>query len=201
MTTKFPTLNISVFVSSWVSGFEKPGQTRSPCVFVALLRCAHTLTCIIRGLYLHASTDSCMSTVDLSNQCLKKDFRRDTPWNHAENLSENPSSCTDLKDPRSGVDYSCEIFAWLHSASLRKSFVMDWFERSTVWCWLLVLKMSSSVAAHTINPDLLDCEDTTPLLRPIFRRPLRWLLVVPTLGGNFLRTWKRMDGLHTLWKK
>jgi hypothetical protein len=32
--------------------------------------------------------------------------------------------------------------------SLRKSFVIHWFERSTVWCWLLVLKMSSSAAAH-----------------------------------------------------
>ncbi len=32
--------------------------------------------------------------------------------------------------------------------SLRKSFVIHWFERSTVWCWLLVLKMSSSVSAH-----------------------------------------------------
>ncbi len=46
MTTKSPTLNISVFVPS-VWDFEKPGETRSPCVFVALLRCAHTLTCII----------------------------------------------------------------------------------------------------------------------------------------------------------
>ncbi len=46
-------LNISVFVPSSVGGFEKTGQIRLPCVFVALLRCAHTLTCIIRGLHLH----------------------------------------------------------------------------------------------------------------------------------------------------
>ncbi len=94
------------------------------------------------------------------------------PWmcNHDEILSENPSSCTDLKDPRSGVDYSC-------------------------WRWVPL-----KVHMH-INPGLLDCEDTTPLLLPIFRRPLRRLFVVPTLGGNFSRTWKRMDGLHTLFKK
>ncbi len=69
MTTKSPTLNISAFVPSSVWVFEKPGQTRFPCVFVAQLRCAHTL---------------------------------------------------------------------------RKSFVMHLFERFTVWCSLLVLKMSSS---------------------------------------------------------
>ena len=63
MTTKSPTLNISAFVPSSVRGFEKPGQTRFPCVFVALLRCAHTLTCIIRGLHLHVSTGSYMSKV------------------------------------------------------------------------------------------------------------------------------------------
>ena len=33
--------------------------------------------------------------------------------------------------------------------SLRKSFVMHLFERYTVWCSLLVLKMSSSEAQHT----------------------------------------------------
>ena len=63
MTTKSPTLNISAFVPSSVRGFEKPGQTRLPCVFDALLRCAHTLTCIVRGLHLHLSTCSCMSKV------------------------------------------------------------------------------------------------------------------------------------------
>jgi hypothetical protein len=51
MTTKSPTLNISAFVPSSVRGFEKPGQTRFPCVFVALLRCAHTLTCIFNFTY------------------------------------------------------------------------------------------------------------------------------------------------------
>jgi hypothetical protein len=51
MTTKSPTRNISAFVPSSVWGFENPGQTRFPCVFVPQLRCAHTLTCIIRGLH------------------------------------------------------------------------------------------------------------------------------------------------------
>ena len=37
MTTKSPTLNISDFVPSSVRSFEKTGQTRFPCVFVALL--------------------------------------------------------------------------------------------------------------------------------------------------------------------
>ena len=130
MTTKSPTLNISAFVPSSVRGFEKPGQTRFPCVFVALLRCAHTLTCIFRGLQLHVSTDSCMSKV--------RSLVLHALCNHGENLSENPSSCTYFKDPRSGVHYSC-------------------------WRWVpLQLHMH-------INPGLLDCEDTTPLLRPIFR--------------------------------
>jgi hypothetical protein len=43
----------------------------------------------------------------------------------------------------------CTVQPWWKS--LRKSFVMNWFERSTVWCWLHVLKMSSSAAAHA-NP-------------------------------------------------
>ena len=109
MTTKSPTLNISAFVPSSVRGFEKPGQARFPCVFVALLRCAHTLTCIIRGLHLHISTGSCMSKVR--------------------------SSCP-----------PCTVQPW--RKSLRKSFVMHLFQRSTVWCSLLVLKMSSSAVAH-----------------------------------------------------
>ncbi len=46
-------LNISVFVPSSVGDFEKASQTRLICVFVALLRYVHTLTCIIRGLHLH----------------------------------------------------------------------------------------------------------------------------------------------------
>jgi hypothetical protein len=60
--------------------------------------------------------------------------------------------------------------------SLRKSFVIHLFERSTVWCSLLVLKMSSSAAAHGHKswPSWLWRKktwerDTTPLLRPIFR--------------------------------
>ncbi len=60
---KSPTLTISVFVSSSIRGFEKPGQTRFPCVFVTLLRVTHTLTCIIRGIHLHTYTDSYMSKV------------------------------------------------------------------------------------------------------------------------------------------
>ena len=47
------TTYISVFVPSSVGGFEKAGPSRLPCVFVAVLRCAHTLTCIIRGLHFH----------------------------------------------------------------------------------------------------------------------------------------------------
>ena len=54
MTTKSPTLNISVFVTSSVGGFEKTGPTRLSCVFVEVFRCTDTLTCIIRGLHLHA---------------------------------------------------------------------------------------------------------------------------------------------------
>jgi hypothetical protein len=111
MTTKSPTLNISAIVPSSVSGFEKPGQTRFPCVFVAQLRCAHTLTCIIRGLYFHVSTGRYISKVR--------------------------SSCP-----------PCTVQPW--RKSLRKSFVMHLFERFTVWCSLLVLKMSSSAR----SPDL-----------------------------------------------
>ncbi len=99
MTNKSLTINISDFVPSSVCGFEKTGQTRFPCVFVALLHCAHTLTCIMRGLHLHVSTDNCMSK--------GRSLVLHTLCNHGENLSENPSSCTYLKDPRSGVYYSC----------------------------------------------------------------------------------------------
>jgi hypothetical protein len=139
-----------------------PGKRGSLVFSLRCFRCAHTLTCIMRGLHLHVSTDSCMlkvRTLVLHALC-----------NHGENLSENPSSCTYLKDPRPGVHYSC-------------------------WRWVpLQLHMH-------INPGLLDCEVTTTLLRPICRRPLRRLFVVPTLGGHFLTTWKRGDGLHTLFKK
>ncbi len=81
ITTKSPTLKISAFVPSSVRGFEKPGQTRFPCVLVALLRCAHTLTCIIRGMHLHVSTGSCLSKVRSSCppctvQPWRKSFRK-----------------------------------------------------------------------------------------------------------------------------
>ena len=72
--------------------------------------------------------------------------------------------------------------------SLRKSFVMHLFERSTVWCSLLVLKMSSSAAAHAHKswPSWLWRHNPSP--PPHFSGPLRRLFVVPTLGGHFLRT-------------
>ena len=50
MTTMSHRLDISVLVPSSTGVFEKAGPTRFPCVFVAVLRCAHTLACIIRGL-------------------------------------------------------------------------------------------------------------------------------------------------------
>jgi len=51
--------------------------------------------------------------------------------------------------------------------SLRKCFVMHLFERSAVWCscWSWV---PLQLHMH-INPGLLDCDDTTPLLRPLLR--------------------------------
>ena len=97
MTTKSPTLNISAFVPSSVRGFEKPGQTRFPCVFVALLRCAHTLTCIIRGLYLHVHLH-----LHVKREVLLSSMHCAT----MPKMSQNPSSCTYLKDARSGVHYS-----------------------------------------------------------------------------------------------
>ena len=39
-----PILNISVFVPSSVGDFENAGQIRLPCVFVAVIPSAHTLT-------------------------------------------------------------------------------------------------------------------------------------------------------------
>jgi hypothetical protein len=63
MTTKSPTLNISVFVPSSVRDFQKPGNTRLSRVFVVVIHCTHTLTCIIRCLHLHVSTANCMSKV------------------------------------------------------------------------------------------------------------------------------------------
>ena len=45
-----PQTQYHCFVPSSTGVFEKAGPTRFPCVFVAVLRCAHTLACIIRGL-------------------------------------------------------------------------------------------------------------------------------------------------------
>ncbi len=45
MTTETPNLNISVFLYPSPWGLENPRQTRLHCVFVALLRCTHALTC------------------------------------------------------------------------------------------------------------------------------------------------------------
>ena len=155
MTTKSPTLNISAFVPSSVRGFEKPGQTRFPCVFVALLRCAHTLTCIFRGLQLHVSTDSCMSKVR--------------------------SSCP-----------PCTVQPW--RKSLRKSFVMHLFERFTVWCSLLVLKMSSSAAAHAHKswPSWLWRHNPSP--PPPSWDHCAWLF-------SRRERLRSLDGLSTLWQK
>ncbi len=121
MTTKSPTLNISDFVPSSVRGFEKTGETRFPCVFVALISCPHTLTCIMRALHLHVSTDRCMSKV--------RSLVLHAPCNHGENLSENPSSCTyltplpDLRIP--GVPLPVpgplSVLAMSEAMSLRRS--------------------------------------------------------------------------------
>ncbi len=140
MTTKSPTLNISVFLPSWVWFFHTHPH-----------------------MYHQRSTPSRIH------------------WHlHVKGVVSCPP---------------CTVQPWWKS--LRKSFVIHWFERSTVWCWLLVLKMSSSttVHAHKSWPSWLWRHNPSPPSH--FRMSWRRLFVVPTLGGNFLRTtWKRVDGLH-----
>ena len=74
--------------------------------------------------------------------------------------------------------------------SLRKSLVMHLFERSTVWCSLLVVKISYSAPADTHKswPSWLWRHNTSP--PPPFWRPLRWFFVVPlfTFLLNFCHT-------------
>ena len=95
MTTKSQNLNISAFPHPSPWGLETPGQTRLHCVFVALCRYAHTLTCIVTTLHLHVWTCICISNV-----------RSHVLWSYGEKQAENLSSCTYLQDPRSGVHYS-----------------------------------------------------------------------------------------------
>ena len=98
MRNKSPNLNISAFLHPSPWDLENPRKTRLRCVFVALLRCAHDLTCILTAVLFHVCTCSCMST--LRSSCSQY------TWDHGENHSENLSSCTYLQDPPSGVHYS-----------------------------------------------------------------------------------------------
>ena len=103
MRNKSPNLNISAFLHPSPWDLENPRKTRLHCVFVALLRCAHDLTCILTDVLFHVCTCSCMST--LRSSCSQY------TWDHGENHSENLSSCTYLQDPPSGVHYS--PWAWV----------------------------------------------------------------------------------------
>jgi hypothetical protein len=66
MTTKSPTLN-QCFCAVISLRIRKARANEAPlcfrCAASLRLRCAHTLTCIIRGLYFHVSTGSYMSKV------------------------------------------------------------------------------------------------------------------------------------------
>ena len=79
--------------------------------------------------------------------------------------------------------------------SLRKSFVMHLFERSTVWCSLLVLKISYStdVDAHKSWSSWLWRHNTSPVSP--FLKTIPVVFRCSTLGGNFWEQEIKVDGL------
>ncbi len=92
----------------------------------------------------------------------------------------------------------CTVQPWW--TSLRKSFVMQWFERSTVWCWLLVFKMSSSTGEHALKswPSWLWRHNPSP--PPHFSKTSPEDFRCSNSRRKLFENMKK-GGLHTLWKR
>ena len=92
-------------------------------------------------------------------------FAAHTPSHVSSEVCTFTSTCTCMSNVRSSC-HPCTVQPC--RKSLRKSFVVHLFERCTVWCSLLVLKMCVPLQLQMhINPGLLDSKGTTPLLLPL----------------------------------